>query len=303
MNKIETEISSNIDRFKLVVDESNGTGEICRKYNFCDNGKSRNLIKKYIESLDLNTNHFGLKSHPKKKYKTINKECPNCQKLFETLENHPREKKSCSYKCANNFFKKEYTDERKKQISESLRKYYESNDGKQTIIDKNQNVLVKKECKFCGQLFRPKQNKIKYCSTSCTKKCPEYRKKLSASTKQRVLNGTHNGWNSRKIISYPEQFFMGVLINNNISYQHNKPVGKYFIDFAIVEKKIALEIDGKQHQYENRKKSDEIKDKFLTENGWKVYRISWKSINNELGKLYIKDEINKFLKVYNGHMT
>ena len=96
---------------------------------------------------------------------------------------------------------------------------------------------------------------------------------------------------------------MGVLINNNISYQHNKPVGKYFIDFAIVEKKIALEIDGKQHQYENRKKSDEIKDKFLTENGWKVYRISWKSINNELGKLYIKDEINKFLEVYNGHMT
>ena len=73
MNKIEKEISSNIDRFKLVVDESNGTGDICRKYNFCDNGKSRNLIKKYIDDLNLNTNHFGLKSHPKKKYKIINK--------------------------------------------------------------------------------------------------------------------------------------------------------------------------------------------------------------------------------------
>ena len=34
MNKIESEISSNIDRFKLVVDESNGTGDICRKYNW-----------------------------------------------------------------------------------------------------------------------------------------------------------------------------------------------------------------------------------------------------------------------------
>ena len=88
---------------------------------------------------------------------------------------------------------------------------------------------------------------------------------------------------------------MNVLNNNNISYQHNKKVGKYFIDFAITEKMVALEIDGKQHLIEDRQKSDSLKDTFLKNNGWIVYRIPWKSINNDLGKKYISDEINKFL--------
>ena len=32
--------------------------------------------------------------------------------------------------------------------------------------------------------------------------------------------------------------------------------------------------------------------------GWKVYRIKWKSINTDSGKLYIKNEIDKFLEFY-----
>lgn len=295
MNKIEKEISSNIDRFKLIVSESNGTGDICRKYNFCDNGKSRNIIKNYINNLNLKTNHFGYKSYSRK-YVSINKVCPICKCSFETLENHPREKKTCSYKCANNFFKREHSYEQKKQISNSLKLFYKSDKGCELIRKKHSNLLEIKNCKFCNITFKPKSIKSKYCSYDCRNKCPDYRNLIIKSIKDRVINGTHNGWNSRKIISYPEQFFMGVLFNNNISYEHNKKIGKYFIDFAITEKMIALEVDGKQHQYEDRKKSDEIKDRFLIENGWKVYRISWKSINSESGKLYIKKEIDKFLE-------
>jgi len=32
--------------------------------------------------------------------------------------------------------------------------------------------------------------------------------------------------------------------------------------------------------------------------GIKVYRIKWKTINNEKGKKYIKNEIKKFLDFY-----
>ena len=39
---------------------------------------------------------------------------------------------------------------------------------------------------------------------------------------------------------------------------------------------IALEIDGKQHEYADRKESDKKKDKYLIDNGWKVSRIKWK---------------------------
>ena len=66
-------------------------------------------------------------------------------------------------------------------------------------------------------------------------------------------------------------------------------------------KKIALEIDGKQHEYSERRESDILKDIVLTNNGWNVYRIKWKNINNVEGKEYIKKEIEKFLEFYNGN--
>lgn len=91
---------------------------------------------------------------------------------------------------------------------------------------------------------------------------------------------------------------MGVLLNNNISYVHNKKEGKYFIDFAIEDKKIALEIDGKQHKYPDRVLNDKIKDQYLIDIGWKVYRIDWNSINTDLGKTLMKEKINKFLEFY-----
>lgn len=61
---------------------------------------------------------------------------------------------------------------------------------------------------------------------------------------------------------------------------------------------IALEIDGKQHQCADRKEKDLEKDKYLVDNGWEVYRIQWKSINNLGGKIYIKEQIDSFLKFY-----
>jgi very-short-patch-repair endonuclease len=89
---------------------------------------------------------------------------------------------------------------------------------------------------------------------------------------------------------------MKVLDNNSIHYEHELPCGRYFIDLALEKQKIALEIDGKQHEYLDRKASDAKKDKFLVDNGWRVYRIKWKSINNESGKIYIKEQIDKFLQ-------
>lgn len=115
---------------------------------------------------------------------------------------------------------------------------------------------------------------------------------------EKVKNGTHSGWKSRKLISWPEQFFIRVLNNNDIKYEHNKLYMKYFIDFALVDKMIALEIDGKQHLKEDRKLSDIKKDKMLIDNGWKVYRIPWNTINTDEGKLLMKNKIDEFLKFY-----
>ena len=96
---------------------------------------------------------------------------------------------------------------------------------------------------------------------------------------------------------------MDVLSKNGIPYEHEYPCGRYFIDFAIHDRKIALEIDGKQHEMVERKASDVKKDAHLSSAGWTVHRIKWKSIHDERGKLYIKNEIDTFIsKYFSGHI-
>ena len=91
---------------------------------------------------------------------------------------------------------------------------------------------------------------------------------------------------------------MKVLENNNIKFKHNFPFGKYFLDFyiEISNRKIDLEIDGKQHKYPDRQESDIKRDKFVTTNDIEVYRIEWNSINTEDGKKIMKEKIENFLK-------
>ena len=52
--------------------------------------------------------------------------------------------------------------------------------------------------------------------------------------------------------------------------------GKYFLDFAFLELKLDLEIDGQQHFITKTAiEYDMERDNFLINSGWKVYRISW----------------------------
>ena len=73
-----------------------------------------------------------------------------------------------------------------------------------------------------------------------------------------------------------------------------------FLDFLIEKngKKIDLEIDGKQHEIKERKEHDEERDKYLTDNGYIVYRVPWNDIKTEEGKLQMKEKIEKFLNFY-----
>ena len=78
--------------------------------------------------------------------------------------------------------------------------------------------------------------------------------------------------------SYPEIMFEKFLIENGYAskylIQREYSVFPYFIDFAFVDLKIAIEIDGSQHLEATRKSKDKEKDKLLQNNGWKVIRIA-----------------------------
>ena len=81
-----------------------------------------------------------------------------------------------------------------------------------------------------------------------------------------------------KNMSYPEKCFQKMLEDNGLDKKHliyrEYSVFPYFIDFAFINEKIAVEIDGSQHLEEERKKRDNEKDKLLASNGWKILRIA-----------------------------
>lgn len=104
----------------------------------------------------------------------------------------------------------------------------------------------------------------------------------------RAWNIGKSRWNNKQ--SYPEKFFEKVINNNfydkNCFTEFN--VGVCSIDFAWPHKKLAIEIDGEQHErFEEYKERDKRKDSFLEQNGWKVLRIKWKDMFFDT-KTYIK---------------
>lgn len=97
--------------------------------------------------------------------------------------------------------------------------------------------------------------------------------------------------------SYPEKYFRKVLENANIQFEQEYSVHRYSLDFAFPEKKVYFEVDGKQHEYMTE--PDEIRTKFLAENGWRLLRrIEWwkyKKLNSKEQEEYCKDLIKDII--------
>lgn len=196
-------------------------------------------------------------------------------------------KRFCSNKCAHS---RNHSNESKQKVSKTLLKRRELG-----IYKTDFSIRY---CKDCGKQLGFK-NISGYCHLCCHKHINvrlDVREKQRQIQLQKVADGTHQGWKTRNIKSYAEIFWETVLNNNNIVYEREKKVGKYFLDFVIG--KIDLEIDGKQHQYNDRKQSDILRDKFLTTEGYFVYRIKWNEINSIEGKQMMKDKIELFLEFY-----
>lgn len=285
-----------------IIKSSNSRNEILIKYFGYANKSSYDKLNKFIVDGNIDISHLNKKLNY----------CLNCGK------NVANRNKFCSSSCAATFNNKKriVSDKTKKMISDKLKNRKLTNKQINSISgDKNgrwkggKSVLNKESERVCvhcnknfiaGLISNGRLSRSKFCSNTCKNKSS------SENLKQKGRDGLLAGWTTRNIISYPEQFFIKVLNNNNIEFIHNYPVNKkdlgindpynYFLDFYIKDKNIDLEIDGNQHK--DRKEHDMIRDKSLTENGYIVYRINWKNINTERGKEYIKEEINKFLEFY-----
>ncbi len=86
-------------------------------------------------------------------------------------------------------------------------------------------------------------------------------------------------------MSYPELVFKNALDTSGIDgweYNHRNSIYQY--DFAFVDKKIDVEIDGGTHLSEKVKKIDKRRDEFSINNGWIVIRFTAKEVKENVLK-------------------
>lgn len=100
--------------------------------------------------------------------------------------------------------------------------------------------------------------------------------------------GRHPGWAAanRKHKSYPEKLFWKTLKEYEFfdiyTIVDQFPFHGYFFDYAILELKCDIEVDGVQHfRTKDSIEYDNCRDKFTLDNGWIVYRISAKELKED----------------------
>jgi len=102
----------------------------------------------------------------------------------------------------------------------------------------------------------------------------------------------HGQWRVKQ--SWPEKYFQKVFDDSSLSYTKELPVKRFSIDFAFIEKMIAVEIDGSHHKA--LKERDERRDKELLEEGWTTIRVDWVDyvkLSKEEKSLFIQDLLSK----------
>jgi very-short-patch-repair endonuclease len=98
-------------------------------------------------------------------------------------------------------------------------------------------------------------------------------------------NPEQTAWRKSNL-SYPEKLFKDEIEKRGLDkiylIQRELPVHPFFIDFAFVTKKVAVEIDGSQHLEEDRKERDKRKEELLISNGWKVLRFTENEVKKNI---------------------
>lgn len=104
----------------------------------------------------------------------------------------------------------------------------------------------------------------------------------------RAHNIGESRWNNEH--SWPEIWMINVLKNEfgfieGINYKTEYSFHRFSLDFAFVDEKVCIEVDGKQHKTDKKQQDrDANKDRLLIEEGWRELRIPWVECCNDTQK-------------------
>jgi len=138
------------------------------------------------------------------------------------------------------------------------------------------------------------KNKPRKHSEETKKKISEIRKKFLAENPDKVPYRLNHS--SKR--SIPELVFEKALIDygfvKDIDFISEYPMGIYQYDFAFLNQRIDVEIDGGTHQLENVVEIDKRRDEYSLEHGWRVLRITASDIQKD-----VNASLNKLLEIFN----
>lgn len=99
-----------------------------------------------------------------------------------------------------------------------------------------------------------------------------------------------SGRNEKKVMKVFDS--LGYKLDEDYVRQH--PIGERFVlDFAFVELRLAIEVDGVSHNYKKQKKVDRMRDNFLHTNDWVVIRVNEKDFFNVYKMSFYKNLIKQ----------
>lgn len=80
-----------------------------------------------------------------------------------------------------------------------------------------------------------------------------------------------------------------------VSFNRQKPLGNYIVDFYCASARLVIEVDGGQHFEEDGRQKDEERDTFLRSLGLEVLRVSDRAVLTNLGGVmaFIWDKVEK----------
>lgn len=113
--------------------------------------------------------------------------------------------------------------------------------------------------------------------------------------------GQHGAFDKSKK-TYLENWFNDILIKydlyNQYNIEYNYSVYPYFLDYAFIDLKLDVELDGSFHYTRKSNIEHDIKrNNILINKGWKIFRISIDEVNHNA--LEIENEFLEYLKKYN----
>lgn len=280
--------------------ESISFEDVFKRLGVSSGTNNRKKLKFVISKYGVSIDHFNRTWYAQSSviYFDVTRKCLWCEKDFTTKSSGKDSHKCCSTTCANRYYCYPNANRAQKDTINLEKERLKANYKPRAAP----TAAVAKDCEVCGKTFLKKK-----IQPTCGRKCGSEmaRRKMV----ERVKNGLHKGWATRPNLSYAEKFFIEVLKSNLIFDEClvNHPVSKYslglksvacyFLDFYFPDLKLDLEIDGSQHEREDRKASDVVRTAALEANGYIVYRIKWK--NPKFDSEYIKEEIRKFLEFFN----